>query len=86
MMLSRRMPSVTELVDKNTLVVRAAMIHLPQHLPHDVLRRLRIRAADYSTDSTHGWLFRSIREGAPSSVINESPRLDASPIATIAEN
>ena len=52
-------------VDKDALVVGATMMHLPQHLPHDALRRLRIRAADYSADSTHGLLFRSIQEGAP---------------------
>jgi hypothetical protein len=50
-------------IDKQPLIVRATMMHLPQHAMHDALRRFRICAAYYSADSAHLWLFRSMQEG-----------------------
>jgi hypothetical protein len=47
-------------IDKQALVVGAAMVHLAQHLPQDAVRRLRICTADYSADSTHRLLCRSV--------------------------
>ena len=58
------------------------MMHLPQHLPHDALRRIRIRAADYSTDSAHGLFFRLLMAGMPSPIIDEFRQLDALSVTT----
>ena len=48
-------------IDEHALVIRPAMMHLPQHLLDDCLGRFRLSMTNDTTNSTHGFMLISVR-------------------------